>query len=580
MGAANATANETAQKIGDLSMGSDNATNSTGNLTVGSRFSTPTTVNRTTPKRAGPGHLVVLKGSNLEDVVACKLDSGEAAGAYEHIGVTCCNAFNRTAARPGCKMNLTWDEAEKHCKDNGLMLCSKELISEGAGEGTGCEGMNGKSMWVTDECSVGGTATVATPSDTSEPRGSAKTRTRRVKPSRSRRQGKVEPEAPAPVPAGPAMQWVWDETGQRQSSAPPVSGWVYIMPPTDKAAGAPAVAPATAAPVAAPVLGAPAVGEDGGAPGTAATPAPPDKPRPDDTPYQYYQFEPLQVRNKQKLMEIAEIVLANNGQQVNTSDAVVETLTNMVGENGSTLPLLTDGNKSSVWIDQYMEPITIKLKKPESVDGFGFITSAGNPDRDPVKWNFKGSNDGMTWTVLHQQVAEYATTTNRGELQGFVFGEQHPQVFPSEEEKQSEEVASKAAEAGVMQNQRKYHTGPYTDDLYDNKWTEKDDEIVEKLEGVSMKAMSEAAEQQYQQDSGQASNTVGHGKAQSAGQQAEASYSVLVALGCVLAVFLAATGIYWYYSRGVRRPSLMRPAGARDNDGLIVAGGDARSGAG
>jgi hypothetical protein len=204
--------------------------------------------------------------------------------------------------------------------------------------------------------------------------------------------------------------------------------------------------------------------------------------RPEDTAFIYYQFEPLKVRGDEHAIEIAEIVMANNGWQVSTSGATVST------PSGATDGiLLIDGNLSSVWIDMKLEPITIKLPEPASVDGFGFVT--GNvSDRDPVRWKFRGSLDGFMWTTLQDQAEDYVAAVMRRELQGFVFGEQRPTSGAAEPPAPAPESTTGGPNASI-----------YSESLLNKSWTPADNEVTEEAAQAARQAPMEAAEQAYQQ---------------------------------------------------------------------------------
>lgn len=235
----------------------------------------------------------------------------------------------------------------------------------------------------------------------------------------------VPPATPAPTPS------------------PPAEGWVYVLPHNHSAAA---------------------------------------RDRPEDTAFMYYQFEPFKVRGDEHVIEIAEIVLANNGWQVSTSGATVSTPSGAT--DGS---LLIDGNLSSVWIDMKLEPITIKLPEPTSVDGFGFVT--GNVSaRDPVRWKFRGSLDGFTWTTLQDQAEDYVAAVMRRELQGFVFGEQRPTSGAAEPPAPAPDSTTGGPNASI-----------YADSLLNKSWTPADNDVTAEAAEAARQARVEAAEQAYQE---------------------------------------------------------------------------------
>jgi hypothetical protein len=225
--------------------------------------------------------------------------------------------------------------------------------------------------------------------------------------------------------------------------SPPAKGWVYVLPHNNSAAA---------------------------------------RERPEDSAFTYYQFEPLKVRGHEQVIEIGEIVFSNNGWQVSTSGATVSIPSGAT--NGS---LLIDGNVSSVWIDMKLEPITIKLVEPASVDGFGFVT--GNVStRDPVRWKFKGSFDGFMWTTLQEQAEDYAADVQRREIQGFVFGEQRPTVGAAEPPVPAPDSTTGEPNASI-----------YSDSLLNKSWTRADNEVTEEASAAGRQAHLEAAEQKFRE---------------------------------------------------------------------------------
>jgi len=212
--------------------------------------------------------------------------------------------------------------------------------------------------------------------------------------------------------------------------------------------------------------------------------------RPEDTAFLYYQFEPLKVRGREPVVEIAEIVLANNGWQVSTSGATVST------PSGATDGiLLVDGDLSSVWVDMKLEPITIKLSEPTSVDGFGFVT--GNvSDRDPVRWKFRGSLDGLMWTTLQHQAEDYAAAVLRRELQGFVFGEQRPTSGAAQPPAPAPDSTTGEPNARV-----------YSESLLNKSWTRADNDVTETAAAAAREAHVDSAEQAYRQAVGKGAST-------------------------------------------------------------------------
>jgi len=212
--------------------------------------------------------------------------------------------------------------------------------------------------------------------------------------------------------------------------------------------------------------------------------------RSEDTAFMYYQFEPLRVRGDEQVVEVAEIVLANNGWHVSTSGAEVST---PLGATDGFL--LIDGNLSSVWIDMKLEPITIKLPEPTSVDGFGFVTGSESA-RDPVRWKFRGSLDGFMWTTLQDQAEDYVAAVRRRELQGFVFGEQRPTIAAAEPATPAPDSTTGGPNARI-----------YSDSLLNKSWTPADNDVTAQAAVAARKAPVEAAERAFQEAVGAGQET-------------------------------------------------------------------------
>ncbi|CAK0893235.1 unnamed protein product [Prorocentrum cordatum] len=242
--------------------------------------------------------------------------------------------------------------------------------------------------------------------------------------------------------------------------------------------------------------------------------------RPEDSAFTYYQFEPLRVRGPQQVMEIAEIVLSNNGWQVSTSGATVSTPLGATDCN-----LLIDGNTSSIWTDLKLEPVTIRLPEPESVDGFGFITGSVAA-HDPVRWKFRGSLDGITWTTLQHQAEDYAADVQRRELQGFVFGEQRPTSGAAARPAPAPDSTTRVPDASS-----------YSDSLLNKTWTTADRAVTEEAAAAARRAHVESAEQKYREAVG--SGPGAQQAKQERGDEPDAVQAAALSTFGVLALLLA-----------------------------------------
>eukprot|EP00927_Polykrikos_kofoidii_P043061 TRINITY_DN3710_c0_g1_i1.p1 TRINITY_DN3710_c0_g1~~TRINITY_DN3710_c0_g1_i1.p1 ORF type:complete len:1100 (+),score=200.45 TRINITY_DN3710_c0_g1_i1:191-3490(+) len=79
-----------------------------------------------------------------------------------------------------------------------------------------------------------------------------------------------------------------------------------------------------------------------------------------------------------------------------------------------------DGDNETMWIDLVMNPLTIELPSTFVVSEFQFTTAASDEGNDPVQWSLSGSSDGTTWVVLHSQVSDFDTPTERQTPTGWI----------------------------------------------------------------------------------------------------------------------------------------------------------------
>ncbi len=76
--------------------------------------------------------------------------------------------------------------------------------------------------------------------------------------------------------------------------------------------------------------------------------------------------------------------------------------------NAGTIPYYTaDGSYYGDWVH-------IRLPDPIYLTKCSFTARAGNPNRVPSKFRIYGSNDGSTWTVIHDQTSPLTYTSNKG----------------------------------------------------------------------------------------------------------------------------------------------------------------------
>ena len=80
-----------------------------------------------------------------------------------------------------------------------------------------------------------------------------------------------------------------------------------------------------------------------------------------------------------------------------------------------------DGNASTKWcVEPKGKDVVwqIELPEPEVIDTYAFTSGDDVPERDPQQWRLEGSNDGKTWSVLHE-MKDQKPFANRGETKLF-----------------------------------------------------------------------------------------------------------------------------------------------------------------
>ena len=144
--------------------------------------------------------------------------------------------------------------------------------------------------------------------------------------------------------------------------------------------------------------------------------------------YRYYKFNITKVRNiisATNNTQISELIILNgstrltggtatnpNGTQVSAGEAPSKILDGYYDTKWCDLSFVSNSNTSTLIID---------YTTAQTSNGFTFATANDYEGRDPVRWTFEGSNDGSTWTVIHEQFADATITTSRNTLVSTVF---------------------------------------------------------------------------------------------------------------------------------------------------------------
>ncbi len=136
--------------------------------------------------------------------------------------------------------------------------------------------------------------------------------------------------------------------------------------------------------------------------------------------FRYYKFIVDKIRNSvlSNMVQISELIIANSGTRVSYSGA---TASNTGGSNppGEGPANAIDNSTSTKWLDFNIQPIIIDFGSARTATQFTFSTANDEESRDPVRWRLQGSNDNSTWTTLHTQSTDYATTTTRFQQQSW-----------------------------------------------------------------------------------------------------------------------------------------------------------------
>ena len=146
--------------------------------------------------------------------------------------------------------------------------------------------------------------------------------------------------------------------------------------------------------------------------------------------YRYYKFHITKTRNMPPTLnatQISELIILNGSNRLPGGTA--SNPDGHTGENEGPDKAL-DGYYDNKICDQYFttngnsSTIIVDYTSAQSSNGFTFAVANDSPSRDPVRWTFEGSNDGSTWTVLHEQLNDAAFEYQRNRLAGTVFNYQ------------------------------------------------------------------------------------------------------------------------------------------------------------
>jgi len=128
--------------------------------------------------------------------------------------------------------------------------------------------------------------------------------------------------------------------------------------------------------------------------------------------YRYYKFTPTALRDASASgVQISELDLRYNGVRVDYSTATASN----VGSTNPAAELVVnaiDNLTTTKSYDHQRKPIIINFGTPTRVSDYTFATANDTIGRDPISWEFSGSNDNSTWTTLDTKT-NYPTTIER-----------------------------------------------------------------------------------------------------------------------------------------------------------------------
>lgn len=130
----------------------------------------------------------------------------------------------------------------------------------------------------------------------------------------------------------------------------------------------------------------------------------------------YVRYTGTMLRGNGTLTQIGEIEFFNNGSKV-----TVNAVTNPSGDNGGNageaVGSINDGNYGSKWLNHNNRPVIFDFGTPTTFDSYQFTTGNDAADRDPIRWIFETSDDGVSWKLL-EAVNHYPMPNERRTLTG------------------------------------------------------------------------------------------------------------------------------------------------------------------
>jgi hypothetical protein len=160
--------------------------------------------------------------------------------------------------------------------------------------------------------------------------------------------------------------------------------------------------------------------------------------------YRYYKFHITKTRDApaNNATQIGELIILNGSTRLTGGTATNPGGTQAFVYQGA--DKILEGYYDAKWCDtNYVgngnsSVLIVDYGTAQISNGFTYATGDDNDTRDPVQWTFEGSNDGASYTVIHEQSTDATITTDRNALAGTVFS--YPQhgsaiinyIYPAE----------------------------------------------------------------------------------------------------------------------------------------------------
>jgi hypothetical protein len=129
--------------------------------------------------------------------------------------------------------------------------------------------------------------------------------------------------------------------------------------------------------------------------------------------YRYYQFDVTKVRSDRWAngVQMSEFAVLDGSRRL---PAVAATALIEDSPSRERAENVIDGVTSTKWFSPSKtdNAVIIDMGSPVAIDGYQWATANDTVNRDPRSWQVSGSNDGMTFTLLDEQI-DYPTTQAR-----------------------------------------------------------------------------------------------------------------------------------------------------------------------